>query len=151
MRICTKSGQPKPIDGFYKDCIKKDGLKSYCKECANGMNKDYYTAKRKEAARKRQAEVAKDGKMDCKRGKSVAKPANATAKPVANATAKPANATTGKSLPAVARQRKEELVKATLLFSKIVNTAYDAVAEAFGLEEAEVQVIVKPKTNKSKK
>ena len=129
MRICTKCGQPKPIDGFYKDCTKKDGLKSYCKECANGMNKDYYTTKRKRLAEAAKP-VAKDGK--------------AVAKPVAKAT-------TEKSLLAVARQRKEELMKATLLFSKIVNTAYDAVAEAFGLEDAEVQVIVKPKTNKSKK
>ena len=41
-KICCKCKEEKPVDMFYKDRIKKDGVRPYCKPCESHKHKDYY-------------------------------------------------------------------------------------------------------------
>lgn len=52
---CPKCDRVLPITQFSEDKSKKDGLRSYCKECAKAYNSDYYQAN-KDAILKQQAE-----------------------------------------------------------------------------------------------
>lgn len=60
-KVCTKCGKRKPLREFYKDRSKKDGIRNYCKSCANEMNrKNRKTAKdRKALLPKKEAAVKK--------------------------------------------------------------------------------------------
>ena len=40
-KICTKCRQEKPLNEFYKDCCKSDGLQSTCKVCSNEYQRQY--------------------------------------------------------------------------------------------------------------
>ena len=42
MKICTKCKEQKPLAAFRKQSSTKDGLKYYCKSCANQTAKKYY-------------------------------------------------------------------------------------------------------------
>lgn len=42
MKLCTKCQVEKNESEFGKNSVKKDGLQTYCKECAKGYFKDYY-------------------------------------------------------------------------------------------------------------
>lgn len=136
MKICTKCGKVKPLSEYSKDKAKKDGLKTQCKDCMHAANAEWREERRK-AAKKGKAVAAKQATPVAKRGKVVSNPV-----------AKPAKKE--KSLLEVARQRREEVMKATVLFSRIASKVYDVIAETFGLEDAEVQVFVKAKTTKKK-
>jgi hypothetical protein len=37
-KTCTKCGEPKPFDGFYRDKRNPDGLRPDCKECTGAVN-----------------------------------------------------------------------------------------------------------------
>lgn len=57
MRACTKCGQAKPLDAFYKHPFGKDGRQSKCSECAKAdvranrqARLEYYRAYEKERA-----------------------------------------------------------------------------------------------------
>lgn len=39
-KVCTKCGKRKPLSAFAKDCTKKDGVKSQCKECTNATARE---------------------------------------------------------------------------------------------------------------
>ena len=43
-KTCTKCGETKPLEEFHKDRTKKDGLQSYCKECAREKARKWYAA-----------------------------------------------------------------------------------------------------------
>lgn len=47
-KTCIKCGECQPLDQFWKDTQKKDGLRSYCKNC----ERDRYTSKEYYAQRK---------------------------------------------------------------------------------------------------
>ena len=42
LKKCSKCGEEKPLEEFYKDKIKKDGRSSYCKICSSQRCKRYY-------------------------------------------------------------------------------------------------------------
>ena len=44
-KICTKCGNRKKLEGFHRNCIKKDGLTSLCKLCNSLASKRRYTDK----------------------------------------------------------------------------------------------------------
>jgi hypothetical protein len=52
---CHKAGIPQPIEGFYKNKSKKDGLESNCKKCMKAQNAAYH-ANNKESIKARKAE-----------------------------------------------------------------------------------------------
>lgn len=46
MKICSKCKQNKPEDQYHKAKNGKNGLRSYCKECAKKQKNDWYRANR---------------------------------------------------------------------------------------------------------
>lgn len=46
MPVCTQCGKRKPVEGFHADPIKRNGLKSHCKNCACRQSRRYYHAHR---------------------------------------------------------------------------------------------------------
>ncbi len=43
---CSKCHQSKPIESFRKQSKSRDGLKSYCKECDNQIQRELYQKNR---------------------------------------------------------------------------------------------------------
>ena len=58
MKRCNKCRDTKPLDAFYKDKGRSDGLKSCCKECDNAANRAYREADTSEKAQERAARRA---------------------------------------------------------------------------------------------
>lgn len=54
-KTCTKCGETKTTDQFYKDRASKDGLCQQCKACRAARNRAYYEANREECTAKRRA------------------------------------------------------------------------------------------------
>lgn len=52
MKHCTKCGELKHMDEFYKRKESKDGRRSDCKLCMKSKNKDYYAANKEEIVEK---------------------------------------------------------------------------------------------------
>ena len=57
MKTCPRCG-PKPASEFNKNCSKKDGLASQCKNCTSRYSKQYYKANRTQV--KRRAKTYRD-------------------------------------------------------------------------------------------
>lgn len=143
MKVCTKCGQLKPLSGFSKDKAKKDGLKTQCKECMHEASAEWRerkkAAKRLQEAKKSFKKAVDDevaNRKACngehkgeRKGRGSAKPCKCGNAPVLSF-------------------KKSEKMKATVLFAKIAEAVYDLISEQFGLGEADVQVIVKSKTEK---
>ena len=47
MKTCTKCGETKEFNAFYKNKTKKDGYNSYCKQCSNTYHKEYVKENKK--------------------------------------------------------------------------------------------------------
>lgn len=52
---CTKCGETKPTEQFYKNSASKDGLHPQCKTCIAARNRAYYEANREERKAYREA------------------------------------------------------------------------------------------------
>lgn len=55
LKVCSKCGQNKPLDDFYKDIGSRDGHLTYCKKCVSVYGKRHYK-ENKERINKRQRE-----------------------------------------------------------------------------------------------
>tara|TARA_R110002012_G_C11528446_1_gene600241 strand:+ start:546 stop:980 length:435 start_codon:yes stop_codon:yes gene_type:complete len=42
MKTCSKCGVEKPLEAFYRDKEKRDGVKNQCKLCEKSQKKEYY-------------------------------------------------------------------------------------------------------------
>lgn len=42
MKLCSRCNEYKTLDSFSKNKTRNDGLSSYCKDCSNQYNKQYY-------------------------------------------------------------------------------------------------------------
>ena len=51
-KICTKCGENKSSEDYYKDIRHKDNKMSYCKSCHNGAQRKYYIANRERLLKK---------------------------------------------------------------------------------------------------
>lgn len=51
-KVCSKCGREWPLSEFYKKSTSKDGLQSYCKECATKISSEYAKKSREKKAHK---------------------------------------------------------------------------------------------------
>lgn len=62
IKICRKCNKPKPLTEFFKSIQNRDGLYSYCKQCANITTKSYFKTEKGTASRKKYfAKIGKKG------------------------------------------------------------------------------------------
>ena len=73
---CSKCGEVKPVEEYYKDRTRKDGLRGLCKTCTNKSLKKHYNKDRKREYNKKYYEENKDRLLekDKKYVKCVKKP-----------------------------------------------------------------------------
>ncbi|AEK36197.1 hypothetical protein CVAR_0843 [Corynebacterium variabile DSM 44702] len=55
MKRCTKCGETKGVDGFYRNRSKRDGLSTHCKECDRAFSSAYKEAHWEERCAKQRA------------------------------------------------------------------------------------------------
>ena len=55
MKLCTKCKTEKPVEAFYKDKCRKDGLRAECKVCVSVILKAWYEANKERVAAERKA------------------------------------------------------------------------------------------------
>lgn len=66
-KICSKCGESKPRDRFYRDKTKTDGLRSHCKNCVNTYNQQEQVLQYRIAATKRFRTDKSHDREYCKR------------------------------------------------------------------------------------
>jgi hypothetical protein len=47
-KTCARCGESKSEDDFHKDAVNPDGLTSYCAQCRNELNREFYARKQKQ-------------------------------------------------------------------------------------------------------
>lgn len=126
-KVCTKCGKRKPLSAFAKDCTKKDGLKSQCKECMNATARASRALLKENQIKKQRLKKSE---------KSFKKALNEA---VANRKASDAKPAKGKTF-----QPKQEEIEAVVWVGKMIKNVVKTIAEHFGLEVS-ATIILKPK------
>lgn len=67
MKTCTKCGETKPLDDFYRNRGKADGRDSWCRECAKERRRRYYEENRdkERESQRRYREENRDKLREC--------------------------------------------------------------------------------------